>query len=117
MVANGESPAQQEQLAKTAAAHTMTVAEFGERYSKELAQKDRKDCKIPRRYLDKEIVPAIGTKPIKDVTTEDVRAIVWRKREHGFDAAAGDIRGLLKRDDGAAAGEQRHRRALAPARN
>jgi integrase len=42
-------------------------------------------------------VPAIGTKPMRDVTTEDVRAIIWRKKDEGFDAAAGEIRGVLKR--------------------
>ena len=52
---------------------------------------------IPRRYFDKSIVPAIGTKPVRDVTTEDVRAIIWRKKDEGFDAAAGEIRGVLKR--------------------
>ena len=97
MVANGESPAKQKQLAKVAAADATTVAEFAERYFKDIAQKDRKDCTIPRRYLDKEIIPAIGDKAVKDVTTEDVRAIIWRKKHHGHDAAAADIRGVLKR--------------------
>jgi integrase len=97
MVANGESPAKQKQLAKVAAADATTVAEFAERYFKDIAQKDRKDCTIPRRYLDKDIIPAIGDKAVKDVTTEDVRAIIWRKKDHGHDAAAADIRGVLKR--------------------
>ena len=48
-------------------------------------------------YLDKSIVPAIGAKPVRDVTTEDVRAIIRRKKDEGFDAAAGEIRGVLKR--------------------
>jgi len=26
-----------------------------------------------------------------------VRSIIWRKKEQGFDAAAGPVRGLLKR--------------------
>lgn len=34
---------------------------------------------------------------MRDVTTEDVHSIIWRKKEHGFDAAAGQIRGTLKR--------------------
>lgn len=42
-------------------------------------------------------MPAIGAKPVRDVTTEDVRAIIWRKKDEGFDAAAGQIRGVLKR--------------------
>jgi integrase len=59
--------------------------------------KDRADLTIPRRYFDKAIMPAIGAKPVRDVTTEDVRAIIWRKKDEGFDAAAGNIRGVLKR--------------------
>ncbi len=92
-----KSPAQQKQLAKSAAADTTTVAEFGERFFRQIVAKDRQDVTIPRRYFDKAIVPAIGTKPVRDVTTEDVRAIIWKKKDEGFDAAAGNIRGVLKR--------------------
>ena len=95
--AMGQSPARQKQLAKVAAAGPTTVAEFGERFFREVVAKDRKNVTIPRRYFDKAIVPAIGVKPMRDVTTEDVRSIIWKKKEEGFDAAAGQIRGLLKR--------------------
>lgn len=95
--AMGQSPAQQKQLAKVAAADTTTVADFGERYFREIVAKDRKDVSLPRRYFDKSVAPAIGTKPMRDVTTEDVRAIIWSKKDQGFDAAAGEVRGLLKR--------------------
>jgi integrase len=96
-VALGQSPAQQKQLAKVAAADATTVADFGERFFREIVAKDRQDVSIPRRYFDKSIVPAIGTKPVRDVTTEDVRAIIWKKKDEGFDAAAGEVRGVLKR--------------------
>ncbi len=92
-----KSPAKQKQLAKLAAADATTVAEFGERFFREIVAKDRVDITIPRRYFDKAIVPAIGSKPVRDVSTEDVRAIIWKKKEEGFDAAAGNIRGVLKR--------------------
>ena len=92
-----KSPAQQKQLAKRAAAEATTVAEFGERFFREMVNKDRADTTIPRRYFDKNIVPAIGAKPVRDVTTEDVRAIIWKKKDEGFDAAAGQVRGVLKR--------------------
>jgi integrase len=39
----------------------------------------------------------IGVKLVVDVTTEDVRNVVWRKKNHGFDAAAGQICGVMKR--------------------
>jgi integrase len=95
--AMGTSPAQQKQLAKVAAADATTVADFGERFFREMVAKDRRDITIPRRYFDKAIVPAIGTKAVRYVITEDVRAIIWRKKDEGFDAAAGQIRGVLKR--------------------
>jgi integrase len=92
-----KSPARQKQLAKVAAADSTTVADFGERFFREIVSKDRQDVSTPRRYFDKSIVPAIGAKPVRDVTTEDVRAIIWKKKDQGFDAAAGEIRGVLKR--------------------
>jgi len=97
MVALGQSPAEQKRLAKVAAADCTTVAEFGERYFREVVAKDRRDLTMPRRYFDKAIVPAIGSKPVREVTTEDVRQIIWKKKDEGFDAAAGQIRGLLRR--------------------
>ena len=97
MVALGQSPAEQKRLAKVAGADSTTVADFGERFFREIVEKDRKDTSIPRRYFDKAIVPAIGTKPVRSVTTEDVRTIIWKKKDEGFDAAAGEIRGVLKR--------------------
>jgi len=92
-----KSPAQQKQLAKRGVAEATTVAEFGERFFREVVTKDRQDITIPRRYFDKCIVPAIGAKAVSDVTVEDVRAIIWKKKDEGFDAAAGELRGGLKR--------------------
>lgn len=95
--AMGTSPVEQRQLAKVASAKATTVVDFGERFFSEIVAKDRADLTIPRRYFDKAIVPAIGMKPVRDVTTEDVRSIIWKKKDEGFDAAAGQIRGVLKR--------------------
>lgn len=97
LVAQGQSPAVQKRLAKQGAAPDTTVAEFGERFFRDVVAKDRRDLTIPRRYFDKSIVPAIGTKAVRDVTTEDVRTIIWKKKDEGFDAAAGNIRSVLKR--------------------
>jgi integrase len=73
LVAQGQSPAVQKRLARQGAAPDTTVAEFGERFFRDVVAKDRRDLTIPRRYFDKSIVPAIGTKAVRDVTTEDVR--------------------------------------------
>jgi integrase len=95
--AMGTSPARQKQLSKVAAAEATIVADFGERFFREIVAKDRQNLTSPRRYFDKSIVPAIGSKAVRDVTTEDVRAIIWRKKDEGFDAAAGEVRGVMKR--------------------
>lgn len=95
--AMGQSPATQKQRDKRQATEAVTVAEFGERFFRETVAKERKDTTIPRRYLDKSIVPAIGTLTLRQVTTEHVREIIWKKKNEGYDAAAGQIRGVLKR--------------------
>ena len=96
-VAMGESPAKKKQQAKVAGAEDATVVEFSERFFKDIQSRDRKDVTMPRRYLEKDILPHIGSKPVRDITAEDVRSVIWRKKEQGFDAAAGQVRGLLKR--------------------
>lgn len=96
-VAMGHSPASEKQRVKRGVASKTSVRELGERYLKEVAAKDRKDITMPRRYFERCIVPAIGTKAICDVTVDDVRNVIWRKKDEGFDAAAGYLRGLLKR--------------------
>lgn len=96
-VAMGESPAKKKQQEKVAGAEDTTVAEFAERFFKDIQSRDRKNVTMPRRYLEKDILPHIGSKPIRDITAEDVRSVIWRKKEQGFDAAAGQVRGLLKR--------------------
>jgi integrase len=97
LAAMGTSPAEQKQLAKVAVAGETTLAQFAERFYREIQSRDRKDATIPRRYLDKDILPFIGHKAVREITAEDVRTVIWRKKDHGFDAAAGQIRGLLKR--------------------
>ena len=96
-VAMGESPAKKKQQAKVTGAEDATVADFAERFFKDIQSRDRKNVTMPRRYLEKDILPHIGSKPVREVTAEDVRSVIWRKKSQGFDAAAGQVRGLLKR--------------------
>ena len=97
MVFHGESPLRQKQLEKLAVGNTSTVQDFCERYFKEVIQKDRKDPTDLRRYLDKEIYPALGSRPMKEVTAQDVQRLVFLKRDHGFESAAAQLRNLIKR--------------------
>lgn len=97
MVAKGQSPASQKQLAKVALANNTTMREFGKRYYKEVIERNRKDPTHLFRYLEKEIFPEMGSKPLNDITSAEVQAIIFRKRDNGFEAAAAEIRNLFKR--------------------
>jgi hypothetical protein len=48
-------------------------------------------------YLNNDIYPMLGHIAMKDIQIEDVRRTIWRKKEQGYDAAANQVRGLLKR--------------------
>ncbi len=80
-----------------AVAKASSVKDFCERYFTEVIQKDRKDATQLRRYLEKEIYPAFGSMSMRDVTAQDVQRLVFRKRDNGFEAAAAQLRNLLKR--------------------
>jgi len=97
MAAVGQSPAQKKQLAKVGNSEDTTVKVFAKRFFKDIQERDRKDNTMIRRYLEKDILPHIGDKAVSDVTAENVRSVIWKKKDQGFDAAAGQVRGLLKR--------------------
>ncbi|MCC6952937.1 MAG: tyrosine-type recombinase/integrase [Deltaproteobacteria bacterium] len=97
MVAQGQSPAKQKQLRKVALAAETTVREFGERYFTDVVVRDRKNTQVVRRYLEKALYPAFGDLSLREVTAADIQRIAFAKRDHGFPAAAADIRNLCKR--------------------
>lgn len=96
-VSLGKSPAEEKKKSKAALSESTTVRDFSDRYLREIVARDRKDITLPKRYVEKSIIPAIGSKAVSEVTVEDVRAIIWQKKDHGRDAAAGAVRGVLKR--------------------
>jgi integrase len=96
-VAKGKSPAKEKKLARAGLNLEPTVAEFAERYYSEYIEKRYKDPRDGRRYIDKEIIPALGTKKVREVTSVDVQRMVYRKRDHGQPAAGVALRGILKR--------------------
>lgn len=96
-VSKGISPAAEKRDIRKAAHTGLTVFEYGQRYLKEVIKKDRSNSVPMERILNNDIYPFIGSKLMKDITTEDVRAVIWRKKEQGYDAAAIQTYGLLKR--------------------
>jgi integrase len=97
LLASGRSPAREKRLAKVALSRSSTMREFAERHYREVVVRQRKDPRNIRRYLDNEILPALGSKPIRDVTATDVQTMVFRKRDNGQEAAAAELRNLVKR--------------------
>jgi integrase len=96
-VARGGSPAAERKLARAGLTLEPTVAEFAERYFSEYIVPRYKDPTDTRRYLDKEIIPSMGQKKVREVSALDVQRIVYRKRDHGLPAAGVALRGILKR--------------------
>lgn len=97
LVAQGISPNQQKQQQYKAAQLGLTVKEYGERYYTNVICKDRVNPKPMRLILDNDIFPMIGTKRMVDISKQDVREVIWRKKDQGYDAAASQVHGLLKR--------------------
>jgi len=93
----GRSPADERRRQKREALRCLTVKEFGERYVSEVVMKARKDAAPIRRYLERDIYPAIGAMPVSAVQTEHVREIVFPIRDAGHGQAALAVRSLLKR--------------------
>lgn len=96
-VANGISPKQQKQLKKKGITDQLLFVDYGERYYREVIKKDRKDPKTMFMFLHNDIFPMLGHLPIKDITIEQIRDTIWRKKDQGYDASANAVKGLLKR--------------------
>lgn len=92
LVAKGISPKQDKAKPKG-----ILFKDYGERYLKEVIKKDRKDPYNMVLCLSNDIYPMMGHIPLDQISIEDVRRTIWRKKEQGYDAAANQVRGLLKR--------------------
>jgi integrase len=97
LLAKRINPKEQRRLAKTEPDHNPTVAQFAERFFRDVVEKDRKNPAPLHRALERDILSIIGTKPMREVTADDLRRVIWAKKEQGFDKAAGLLHGQLKR--------------------
>ena len=96
-VAKGISPQQQKIKEQQGQLEAVLFRDYGERYLKEVIKKDRKDPYNMVLCLSNDIYPMLGHIPLDQVSIEDIRRTIWRKKEQGYDAAANQVRGLLKR--------------------
>jgi len=92
LVARGISPKQSKDKVTSA-----LFRDYGERYLNEVIKKERKNPYNMILCLNNDIYPTIGHIPLDQVSIEDIRRTIWRKKEQGYDAAANQVRGLLKR--------------------
>lgn len=83
-VAEGVSPAEAKQAAKAQArvARKNTVRALGQDwYQARSASRSQSWCDNARRFLEKDIYPALGNKPIREVTPDDVERLVRKVAE------------------------------------
>lgn len=97
LVQRGTSPAEHKRGERRQAKTRMKVRTFGEKFFEPETQRVRKNPKTVLAWLKKEIYPAIGERYLQDVTVDEVRQIVFAKRDAGFPTAAAGIRDAVKR--------------------
>ncbi|MFZ3041108.1 MAG: tyrosine-type recombinase/integrase [Thiobacillus sp.] len=74
-----------------------TVEAFARRWYAEIAEPANSNPRNVKRVLDKDVIPAIGTKQIADVTVTDILAITDKIKNRGADQMALQTRNVLKR--------------------
>lgn len=99
LIAHGRSPAAAKQAEKEARAARATdsVAAFADLWYADVVSRTNSEPRNIRRVLDKDVLPAIGEKPVADVTIQDVLAITDAVKARGADQMALQTRNVIKR--------------------
>ncbi|UTV54796.1 tyrosine-type recombinase/integrase [Burkholderia arboris] len=98
IVAKGVSPIADAKKDRGAVKRFDTVREFGEDwYTTQIAGMSPEYARTIKRALEKDIYPAIGNKPLPDVTPGDVLAICDRIKARGAPKMALSTRNVIKR--------------------
>jgi len=96
-IEKGKSPDDLRRSEKLAAERGETVRVFGNRYLSAHVSRVRQDVAPIRRYLERDVYPAIGDRVIAEVTAGDVRELIFKRLEDGKPQSALALRNLLKR--------------------
>lgn len=100
-LAEGRSPARDKREAKRTerelAQADNSLEGFARFWLAEVAERANKDPRNIRRFLEKDIIPALGRKQLADVTPTDVLALCDRIKKRGADQSALAVRNILKR--------------------
>jgi integrase len=91
-----KSPPGKSRKAKAGLAESTTVREFGEKFFADVIKENWADPSDLRRYLDKDVFPKLGNRPVKDITPFHIQEVVFAKRDRGAPAAARHLRSLLR---------------------
>ncbi len=95
MVAEGISPAQEKQRQKRRLKEAKSFGEFGERWFKEPRMAD--STRATRRAIfDRDIVPTLRNRLLKEITPEDLRALSAKVKDRGAPATAVHVRDIVK---------------------
>lgn len=74
-----------------------TVEAFARRWYAEIVEPANSSPRNIKRVLDKDVIPAIGSKQVADVTVTDILAITDKIKNRGADQMALQTRNVLKR--------------------
>lgn len=96
-IAEGKSPAEQRRAEQQAEARGTTVEAFAELWLKRQVSRARKDLAPIRRYLERDVYPVIGKKPLASIEKKEFREIVFAKVDAGHEQAGLALRNILKR--------------------
>ncbi len=84
-------------IREEAAKEADTVEAFAMRWYKEIAEPANSNPRNILRALEKDVIPAIGSKQVADVTVTDILAITDKIKNRGADQMALQTRNVLKR--------------------
>lgn len=101
LVERGESPRAAKKARKAAAraelSGQVTVEEFAKVFVRDKVRPVRKDPEQVERYIRLDIVPELGSHPMRGVTQKEVWIVIDRLRHRGSEQAAIQVHGILKR--------------------
>ena len=88
---------QKQQIKKAEILMEDTIVVFARRWYTEIVEPNNSNPRNINRVLEKDVIPAIGSKQIGDVTVSDVLAITDKIKARGADQMALQTRNVLKR--------------------
>lgn len=80
-IREGFSPAEQKQRERLAQERGKTLQSFAERYLQEVVARNRRDVAPMRRYFERDVFPALGGKLLTKIEPDELRDLIFTRRE------------------------------------